>query len=347
MRVLVTGASGFIGGAIARRLLEAGHEVVAVVRAPVEVEGADVIVADLGDPRAIAEAASGCTHAVHAAGEANHRSSPRALGWINVAGTENVVNAAQHAGVRRMVYVSCADVTLTTRPRVNWDEDRVLTGDPLGAHAVTIARAEELVLASGGRGAKVAFDTVVLRPPLVWGPGDRALLPQVLREGKRGGVALHGKGDNLISTVHVGNLAAAALAALDVEEAAGGTFYVTDDELTLARDFYGAISELAGLPAPRRSTLGKRVELARAWTRRKLGSGGAWPTDVARRAVSHTFDITRAQDVLGYQPALGHAQGMKELATWVRDEGVDTIVERAKAPASDDAVADQISRATE
>ena len=115
MRCLVTGATGFIGGAIVRRLEAAGHEVVAYVR-----EGSDSrslqhverIVGDLGDPNRLAIAAANCDAMVHAAGIADPTASPDALGWAHIAGTENTINAAKQAGCRRLIHISCADVTL-------------------------------------------------------------------------------------------------------------------------------------------------------------------------------------------------------------------------------------------
>src|ERR1700759_1232403 len=115
---LVTGATGFVGRALTRRLLADGHAVHAAVRsreAATGLEGASVHELSLADPNAIAAIASGVEVLYHCAAENSTRAVPAAFGWINVAGTENVLNAARAAGVRRVVHLSCADATLIDR----------------------------------------------------------------------------------------------------------------------------------------------------------------------------------------------------------------------------------------
>jgi len=175
VRCLVTGATGFIGGGVLRGLGADGHEVVAYVREGSDsrpLHGVERVVGDLEDPSALARAASGCDALVHAAGIADPTASAEAFGWAHVAGTENALNAAKHAGCRRFVHVSCADVTLHDGPRSFWNEE-AQPSRPFGELARSKLQAEELVRVSGSRG----FWTIALRPALVWGPGDTTHLP--------------------------------------------------------------------------------------------------------------------------------------------------------------------------
>lgn len=326
-----------------QRLRAAEHEVVALVRSDA-IE--DAVQASLGDPNAIARAAEGCEVVVHAAAETSHRASRRALGWINVAGTENVVAAAKHAGVRRMIHLSCSDVTITAGPRDSWDEDRTAVGGPLSAYGRTKLAAEEIVIGSGGHGAKVPFDTIVLRPALIWGPGDRTHAAQWCKDALAKGLPLFARGTNLVATTYVDNLLDAIESALVSEDAVGSVINVVDGELTLSSDFYGSISEALGLPSPRKSTLGFRAELALAKTRERLKRPGAWPTDVVRRGQTASFDQRRAKELLGYESRVLVRDGVDAFAEWVRAEGgPSALAARVRRPASDEDVAQMVAAA--
>ena len=341
MRVFLTGATGQVGQAVLRRLEAEGVDVHALTRGPLPIDGAHVrwFAGDLGDPEAMAKAAAGCDVAVHAARECAHDAGLEVLGWINVAGTENALKAARHAGVKRFVHVGCVDVTLANHDRVNWNEDKALGHRPRAAHARAELEAEELVIGLGD--AKMS--TVVLRAATVWGPDDRWLLPRLVREARAGGVRLVGRGENLVATCHVDNLAEAVLLAAQRAGAAGSLYHVTDDEMTLARDFYAGLCQALGLPAPQ---TGSGVGLASLKAR--LGVGGLSLNDVIHRGRSTSFDVSPAREHLGYAPRVTVDEGLAALAQAVTKRGgADAILADArKAPAAD-AIATQVRRANE
>lgn len=354
MNVFLTGATGLVGSTVARRLLEEGHQVHALVRErararSLEDLGATLFEGDLSSPQLMAAAAKGCEMAVHAAGEESHRATRRALGWIHVAGTENVVRAVEHAGVRRLVHLSCTDVTLHPGTRMGWNEDRVLTAPPADPHGATKLAAEELVIGSGGRGSKGgAFETVALRPGLVWGPGPGQTIPRLCAEAlAAGGLRLYGSGRNLVPVTYSENLAHAVLCALQAPECTGNVYYVVDEELTLAGEFYTSLSAALGLPPPRKSLLGARLELTLAGWRKRLGSAGPWPSDVLRRAFTASFDPSRAINHLDYRAPVPQLDGFAALAAWAeRQGGPEALAERARPAADDTAVEAQIRAAS-
>ncbi|MGF1467820.1 MAG: NAD-dependent epimerase/dehydratase family protein [Sandaracinaceae bacterium] len=345
MKILVLGATGFVGGAIARRLVADGVDVAALVRHTARrgppLEGVDVRPGDIGDPRAIAAAAEGRDAVVHAAGIVEPRASGRALRWTLIAGTENVLRASAHARVERLVHLSCADVTLHHGDRVHWGEGHALTAIPFGARARALALAEEVTLA----GARPGLRTLALRPAWVWGPEDRSRLPALLREARQGGIQLIGRGTNLLATAYIDTVVDAAVRALHAPpEAYGQAYHVADGELLEAREFFGALSDALGLPPPRR---GPPLGLALAWARLRGGRGpaGLSPDELLLRGRSTQLDVQRAIGQLGWRPEVSLEEGLDRLAGWVRTVGLDAIRGALRPPPDARSVDAQVAAA--
>jgi 2-alkyl-3-oxoalkanoate reductase len=326
---LVTGATGFVGAALTERLLRAGHTVRVLGREGARPSSqAELRVASLGDPNALAHAAEGVDVLYHCAAENSPRAAARAFAWINVAGTENVLNAARHAGVRRVVHLSCTDATLINRDRMSWRENQQLGEAPLDALSRSKLLAEELALHANDSGLQVC----VLRPAWVWGPGDRRSLPALCREAERGRVQLCGSGVNLVPTVFLDNLLDALLLAASAERAPGHAYHVLDGEVLDAKEFLGQLCKSLGLAPPVRSLYA--VAYARAWLNERLGRPGLARADVVRRGRSALFDGTAAVNDLGYEPKTSVEQGMQKLAEWARTVGGPAAIARTERPAA-------------
>jgi nucleoside-diphosphate-sugar epimerase len=333
VKALVLGGSGFVGQALCRRLLASGHAVRVLVRpgskpAAALPDALDARQGELGDPESMAAAAEGCQVMFHCAGESARQASSEALSWIHVAGTENAMNAARHAGVRRAVLLSCADATLCNRDRLGWREDAVLGQAPLGQWARSKLLGEELALQASDQRLSVC----ALRPGYVWGPGERTLLPELCREARAGGVRLFGGGDNLVATLYIDNLIDALLAAAEAPDAGGQVFHVNDGDNVTAREFFDLLCTALGLPRARRGVYA--VSYAAAWLRRARGGGWPWPEDIAQRGRGCLLDCLRAATTLDYRPRVGLDAGRQALARWAEAVGGPLAIERLARPAA-------------
>jgi 2-alkyl-3-oxoalkanoate reductase len=329
MRVLITGASGFVGQAAARALLSEGHEVRGLTRDPTRTQtvGVQRVLGSIGDPNSIASAATACDAIVHAAGITSLGAPERVLRWVHIAGTENVLRAARHVGVGRVLHMSCADVSLSRDDRMHWDETRVLAHPPIGAFASSKLMAEEIALSASDDRLEVC----ALRPALLWGPGDAQGLSQLQHELQRGGVMLYDQGRNVLGTTHIDNLTQAVLKALRAQDAPGRAYYITDGEFLEAREFYTRVLSALGLPVQfaQRSL---SMALLRARLSGKLGlTPRTSEAQILRRAKSALFDLSSAAKDLGYTPTLDLDAQLQGLADWVRAEGgIEAIIARVR-----------------
>ena len=234
-RILVTGASGFIGVRVCERLsLEMHASVRAMVRQwssavriahlPVE-----IVLGDVTDPASLSAALSGCDAVIHLA-----LGSDRGIG----VGTRHLVAAAQEARVRRFVHMSSTAVYgLNPRSPVEGEATPLeRLGQPYGDAKI---RAERAVWAAVAKG----FPAVVLRPCIVWGPRSQ-WNTGVLERLRRGQISLVGDGQGICNIVYIDNLIDAVLASLVRPEAVGEAFFVTDAKPVTWRQFVAAHAEL-------------------------------------------------------------------------------------------------------
>lgn len=336
---LVTGANGFVGAALSQRLLQEGHSVRMVARRALSApqEGASTHVVSLGDPNALAELAVGVDVVYHCAAENSPRAHPAAFGWVNVAAIENVVAAARHAGVKRLIHVSCTDATLVNRDRLNWRETHPMGEAPLDALCKSRLLGEELAVHASDRRMQVC----ALRPAWVWGPGDRTLVPALCREARRGRVSLCGNGENLVATVYIANLVHALRLAESAEDAPGKVFHVLDAEAQTASEFIGSLCQSLGLAAPARGSF--TLAYARAQLSDWLGLPGRSRHEVIRRGRGSLFDGMAAANSLGYRAVVSVADGMRELARWAAAVGGrDAIAQLARPTATTQADIDAL-----
>ena len=315
----VTGGSGFIGGALVRRLVAGGTDVHALVRSEaaaqkVRAAGGIPIAGDLADVPSMAVGAQYCELAFHCAAHLGDWGSREEFERVNVQGTRNALAAARQAGLRRFVHVGTEAALLAGRPLVEADERAPLRFDSPALYSATKARAEAAVIEANGDG----LQTVVVRPRFVWGRGDTTLLPAIAEAVRSGRFAWMGGGRHRTSTTHVDNAVHGLVLAAE-RGAPGGVYFVTDGEPVVFRDFITRLIATEGIEPPQRSV---PVAVARALAATGETAWRALPLPgrppLTRMAVwlsglETTLDITRAREELGYAPVTTIDQGLADL----------------------------------
>ena len=296
MRIGVTGASGFVGSWIARELAARGHDVHAFGRRPagaLPVEVPNYLQWDITSRRAMPRVDA----VVHCAAHVGHWGADAPYHAVNVEGTRNVLAAFPTA--EPFVYVSTSSV-YDPRHGGSVTETTAAGGPGLTAYARTKVEGERVVATSGRR-------AVILRPHVVYGPGDTTLLPRLLAARRRGMLVVPGNGRNRISVTHVLNLSHAVERSL-LSAGAEGVFNIADAECPSVDELLEATFERLALPT-RLIHLPRTVAWAAAWMMEMAArrSGTAREPLLTRYVVAsladeHRLDIARARESLGYEP---------------------------------------------
>jgi len=324
VNALVTGAGGFLGRYIVEQLVAAGHTARGLARRryPALAElGVETVQADIRDKRAVAAACMGIDTVFHTAAVAGIWGPWEHYHGINTVGTQNVIDACRDRGVRRLIYTSSPSVTFDGADQCGVDETAPYATRWLCHYPHTKALAEQAVLAANGTGRLL---TCALRPHLIWGPRDQHLIPRLIARAKKGPLRRVGDGGNLIDVVYVENAAAAhlqaAAALAEDSPVAGRAYFISQGEPVNCWRWINEILALAGLPA-----VSKSISAQSAWrigavleTAYRLLGLRREPRMTrflaAQLSRSHYFDISRARNDFGYQPAISLAEGMRRLA---------------------------------
>lgn len=330
-RCLITGASGFIGGHLANRLVGDGWRVRCLVRPTSDIsrlDGLDVeiVVGDVQAPESLVRAVDGCRVVFHCGALVSDWATVDEIARVNVRGTQNLVTAAVARPVERFIHFSTSDV-YGYRGREVIDESYV--GCRFSNwYAHTKLTAERVIW---GAHEHHGLAAVILRPATVYGPRSRELVGEIARALRNGSMLLIDGGRAVAGLVYVENLVDAALLAAGRDAAVGQAFNVTDGLEVTWRQFTNDLAQGLDRPVARWSVpfrVANSLAFALEHGYRLLRRTAAVKTRplLSRQAVhvlgnDQRFSTDKIRNDLGWAPRTSYADGLAATLAWLRSEG--------------------------
>ncbi|SDD23253.1 Nucleoside-diphosphate-sugar epimerase [Paenibacillus sp. UNCCL117] len=332
MKALVTGGTGFLGGHLARRLCALGWEVTAAGRNEeqgrrLRAEGIRFASADLADGEKMQSLCAGQTAVFHCGAMSAAWGRYADFYASNVSGTAHVVEGCLKHEVRRLIHVSTPSIYFGAAHRLNVNERMQPAARQASSYSRTKWMAEQIVR----QGLERGLQAVLIRPRAIFGPGDRTILPKLIRANAKSGVPMIDGGRGLVDLTYVDNAVEALILAYEAPDyALGQPYNITNGEPMKLADAASMLFAKLGqplrtvkLPFAAAYGLGAILELAAA-----LRPGAREP-ELTRASAgmlgrSQTLDISAARRDLGYVPAISVAEGLERFAGWWRErEGAE------------------------
>ena len=317
MRVLVTGATGFTGGHLARALAAKGDEVTALVREKAaEQDGVRVIHGDLRDPAALAAATAGIEIVYNIA--AIYRQAGTATETyraVNAVAVRDLIEAAARHGVKRVVHCSTVGVHGDVEHPPASEDAPLKPGD---VYQESKLEGERLAREAGQR---LGIEVTIARPSGIYGPGDRRLLKLFRGIARRRWITL-GDGEIYYHLTYIDDLVAGFRLCGEHTAAANRTYILAGGEVTTLNALVGLVADAAGVPEP--------VWHLPAWPFWVAGAAcevicaplGVEPPLFRRRVdfftKSRAFDISRARAEIGFDPRVSLREGIRKTLDWYR-----------------------------
>lgn len=316
-RVFITGAEGFIGGALAQRLRAEGAEVLGV---DVEARAEGIVVGDISRPGEWQRHARGCELLVHTAAIVSLRSGLQDFHRVNVLGTRNVLDAAREAGATRFLSLSSVTVFGNDFPDGVGERHPVrLLGVP---YVDTKIAGEQVVLQAHAAGEVTA---TIVRPGDVYGPGSKPWLLTPLQELRRGRFVLPAGGRAIHSPIYISDLIDGILAAAAAPSCAGEILTLSGGVGVSTGEYFGRIATMAGAGPVRTAPTALLLALtgAIAAAERLRGTPGEVnPNAIRYLTRTGTYSIEKAGRLIGFEPRVDVDSGMLECERWLRAGGL-------------------------
>jgi len=323
VRVMVTGATGFTGGHLARTLHARGHEVHALVRDAARAQallhdGIRLHVGDVTDAESVRKATAGCERVFHLAAvyrEARH--PPDYYRRVNVEGTRNVLDAVVSEGVERLVHCSTVGVHGDVQTIPANEDSPFAPGD---VYQATKLEAELLVrerLDAGLCGA-------IFRPQGIYGPGDKRFL-KLFRAVSNGTFRMIGPGESYYHMTYISDLVDGIILCGEHPAAVGQTYVLGGPRYTKLRELVAIMGQVMGRPIRRGRVPAAPVMAVAALCEKLCAPLGIEPPLYPRRLdfflKDRAFSIEKAQRELGFQPKVDLEEGLRRTYEWYRQAG--------------------------
>jgi nucleoside-diphosphate-sugar epimerase len=328
MKVLVTGATGFTGGHVARGLKARGHDVRAMVRpstrpghgADLERDGIPLVAGDLAVPESLPAAVAGGYDVIYNIAALYRQAGlPESVyHQVNATAVGQLIVAAGKAGVRRVVHCSTVGVHGDIEHPPGNEDAPLRPGD---VYQISKVEGERIACDAA---APAGVEVVIARPSGIYGPGDRRLL-KLFRGVARRRFVILGDGKIFYHLTYVDDLVEGFRLCGEVPAAAGRTYILAGGEVPTLNELAAMIAEDAHVPPPSLHLPVWPVWVAGAVCEALCSPFGIEPPLYRRRVdfftKSRAFDISRARQELGYAPAVGLREGIRRTLAWYRAQG--------------------------
>jgi nucleoside-diphosphate-sugar epimerase len=309
MNCLVTGASGFIGSALVKRLVQNGHHVRAVLHttSPLHRENqVEYVVADLTDPASLSPLIHRIDTIFHCAALVKDFGSKKEIMTVNLKGTQHLVEASRNK-IQQFIFLSHLH---TTSPK------------KIGVYTSSKALTEQYLLQQHHNNQ---FPVVIIRPGNVFGPGATTWCLRPLQTIQQDRIALIDHGTGLFLHTYIDNLLDGLLSILTASHVEGEIIEITDgDNTTTWKTYLNDLAALAGKPPITRNITKTTASLISHYMMIRYHlfhkAPLLTPTAVHLFASHRTVSIEKANKLLGYSPAVDYAEGIKRMAQWLKTE---------------------------
>ncbi|MBK8253940.1 MAG: NAD(P)-dependent oxidoreductase [Polyangiaceae bacterium] len=325
MRVLVTGASGFLGSHVAEQLSQQGHTVVALVRKSSNTKflktlrNVEFASGAVEDRASIVAAVKGVDAVIHSAGVVKAK-SPEEFHAVNAGGTENVLAAVKEAapGVKKVVFVSSLTVA---GPSPDGKAVSIDSRNPVTHYGRSKLAAEDAVVAE-----KDNLPVVVLRPPMIYGPRDQESFA-FFQSVSRRFLPYLGTGENTMSVIYGSDAAIACIKAITADVPSGSRYFIDDGKVYVWKEMLADIEAALARKAFIRFSVPFSVLKAAAFASETAGKLSGKAVMLTRDKVNElsaahwVCDSTDAQRDLGWSPEVDWKKGTQLAADWYRENG--------------------------
>jgi 2-alkyl-3-oxoalkanoate reductase len=326
MKILVTGGTGFTGKALVKRLLDDGHQVVALdYKEGLKTReladwGAEVVIGSVTDAAVVEKCMQGVDVVQHLAAAFREMNVPEShYDDVNVGGTKVVIAAARAAGVKKLIYCSTCGVHGNVE---NPPGDENSPIEPADYYQRTKYMAEPLVVEASKNG----LDATILRPAAIYGPGDPERFQMIFRRVKKGKFPMIGDGSTLYHPLYIDNLVDALVLAMVPGKGTGEAYLIADEHYVPIRELVNEAARALGVDVKIQKIPTLPVVIAGHLCEKICKPFKISPPIFPRRVdwyrQNRAFDISKAKRDLGYDPKVGLAEGMKNTAVWYEQENL-------------------------
>ncbi|MEW5941476.1 MAG: NAD-dependent epimerase/dehydratase family protein [Chloroflexota bacterium] len=317
-KIFITGALGFVGGALAARYRQLGAETSGLdVRAD---SNMNVVAGDVTRPEEWQEQINGCDLVIHTAAIVTNNVTREEAWRVNVLGTRRVLDAAIRAGAKRFVHISSlAAMRFNTEDQADESAPVMPTGNP---YVDTKIASEQVLLAAHAAGE---IPCTIIRPADIYGPGSRPWTIIPVQMIKKGLFLLPAHGQGIFRAVYIDDLVNGVALAAEKEEGIGQIFILGGEKRLTCETFFGHYYRMLGKGSPR--TMSTSIAVVIAEIGRAIFKALGKPTELGRGAMEmlskkNAVSNEKAHRLLGWHEQVDLEEGMRRTEAWLRAEGM-------------------------